>query len=196
MPSNVRGGLGAANAVADSINAVLDAAGKSLTARRLHGALTAGSYWLDTESKETFAEEKSLIGGRKLLELCQWLRSVAATSLYTRRTSRRSQPAISAYQRRRNGYDSPTRSPKIIVDRLPPAAQEIIDQYADQLIYHSPNAAHAFAATLAVALGRPVDETVTFQLEIALGTSIIWTEMNGASQRRRQPSPAWKASRA
>lgn len=152
--------------------------GHALTESQLQLLLIAGAYWVEPNEHSGFGDDKALAA----IEELNGLVNGYAQSLPLRRVPGEEPDAANrnfrAYQRRRYGYDTTVRSPQALVRRLPTAAQELIDTYADRLVYGSPEAAFTFAATVAVALGRPLDETIARQLDLTFATSIMWRGMN------------------
>jgi hypothetical protein len=156
------------------LEALLEQAGHRLSGAELHAVLTAAAFWVDPPAQSVFHDEKALVAFEEFVSFvsgyAQSLPAQFAPGEHGDGANRR----FRAYQRRRNGQETPTRTPKVMVKRLPFAAQEIVDAYADQLQYSPPKAAFVLAEYLAVALGRPLDALYARQIEITLATSIAW----------------------
>ncbi len=144
----------------------------------LRGALLAGAFWVDSLKHPATSDDISLAA----LEAFSDAVNGFVQSLPLRRVPNEHADAqnrrFRAYQRRIHGYESSTRSPQMLVKRLPRSAQELLEAYEDHLLFESPEAAHAFAATIAVAIGRPVDETLAYQLDLAMATSLVWRDIS------------------
>lgn len=158
----------------DEISALLAESGHRLDAGQLHDVLIAAAFWVDPPAQSLFVDEKALIGFEEFVNFvagyAQTLPAQFPPSAHPDEANRR----FRAYQRRRNGQDSSTRTPKVLIKRLPFAAQEIVNTYADQLVYGNAKSAFVIAEYLAVALGRPMDALYARQIELTLATSLAW----------------------
>jgi hypothetical protein len=156
------------------VETLLEQCGHSFSGSELHDVLMAAAFWVDPPAQSVFHDEKALAAFEEFVSFvsgyAQSLPVQFAEGEHVDGANRR----FRAYQRRRHGQDAPTRSPKVMIKRLPFAAQEIIDAYGDQLLYATPKAAFVLAEYLAVALGRPLDPLYAHQIEITLATATAW----------------------
>jgi len=152
--------------------------GKVLSEEELHGALVAASYWVEGEAEQAFVDEDTLVA----LEHFSAFVNGFAQALPMRRLPGEGEGAqhrrFAAYQRRRYGADAVPQTPAQMVQSLPRAGREAIDTYGRILLQRSPDAAHAYAARLAIAMGRPLDETIACQLSVTLATAVIWQNLS------------------
>lgn len=167
-----------ANTVVAEISALLTQAGRPLDDVRLRGALAAAGYWLDPMAHSALADEKAMIALEDLNGFVHGYLQSLPLRLTPGEHVDSANRRFRAYQRRRSGPATAVRSPQLMTRRLPMAARELLDGYADLLLFGSPVACRALAATLAVALGRPVDRTIAAQLDITLAVAVVWRELN------------------
>jgi hypothetical protein len=149
-------------------------ASKHLDHEQAHQALVAASFWADPPMQSVFSDEKAL---RAIEDLCTFmtgyvmsLPKVFTSSDHADVINRR----FRACQRRHNGTDAPTRTPKAMIRRLPLAAQQLLDDYGYNLTNDAPRTAFALAEITAVALGRPMDPLLVHELDMTFAVAQHW----------------------
>jgi hypothetical protein len=145
----------------------------------MHLGLLAAAFWCEPDEDGALQNAKTLVAIEEFSSLVN-----AYVQSLPMRVDAETQPDVAnryfrAMQRRRYGMDATLREPRSLAKRLPMDAQHIVDTYSDQLFYGTRDAARRYGATVAAALGRPIDDTVVNQLEIALATAIMWRNNHG-----------------
>lgn len=167
----------ASSQVVDELSELMKEAGRPLSTARIRSLLVAGAYLIDPSEPEGLSDSR----GMAALEDAVNFVNGYLQSLPPRRLPNAPEDpwnrAFRSYQRRRHGYDATTRSPQMFFKKLPDVAQNVVEQYTNHLLYESEEIATNYAATIAVALGRPIDPTIVNQLEIALATLSVWRDM-------------------
>lgn len=158
----------------EEITALFASAGHDLEPSELHSVLIAAAFWVDPPAQTLFADEKALMAFEEFINFVSGYAQSLPTQFAETEHPDGANRRFRAYQRRRNGQDTPTRTPKVMIKRLPFAAQELVNTYADQLVFSAPQVAFAIAESVAVALGRPLDSVYTRQVEVTLAAALAW----------------------
>lgn len=163
--------------VGAEIAAHLGETGNDYAEWALRGALLSGVFWLVPFDYAAYDSDDSL----NEIEEFTYLVNAFAQSMPLH--PRQNEPddaqlqRFYTFQRRRYGYETPLRVPRQVTGDLSPHTIELIDAYEDRLLSRTPESAHMLATNIAVAIGRPVDETISHQIELALATALAWRHM-------------------
>lgn len=153
---------------------VLGDLGLKLDESQMRLVLAASAFWIDMGDQSAFQNAKALSAIEEFtLFVNAYAQSFPARFIPSREGDTLNKQ-FRALQRRRYGYDSMVRTPSALVKRLPMEARELIDSYADALLYGIKGASDALTATVAVAIGRPVDMTIVQQIKVALAAGMVW----------------------